>query len=564
VKVQAKANASIDMSLLEDELFYKLLELQFASARAEAEVWERVRSVYESQQVMRSKVDEELDRVSAIKMELQHAEENKHAALTRQNAMAKHRRQEHELTTKGFRQQQTVAAKELMRLRGLASTAGVEMPEQAITSSATGCCSATASDGNEAREKELAADEASRFGAARLRGARMTIGQAEVAALQAAGCSGQEAQANSGREEPDDAELARLEQGVELYQNAVEKAWADVQRIEDERQQVDRCYQESQEAVERLDREREDMEATLHEVASDLGRLALLYRTQGQAPHAVPLYMTALAIYEKTLGPDHPEVAKDLVNLGNAFCDQNQHEEAVPLYLRALAIDQAALGDDHPEVAMDLSNLGIVYRVQGRRDEAIALFQRAQMIMSDALGPNDPKTLTVARNLAATQVIQVDVVPTPRGPPAALAQRLSQQKKPKTEKDLADELRHAQEKRDAVLRARVDKAVGSTTLRTPRGAIPGSDELVISHDRQTADCADEDAMGPSRIEQVPKLKLPMADGISPAESSFGSATPRSTYSSTSKAAREAADRSRGSGSARSMLHHHVAKMRYDP
>ena len=84
----------------------------------------------------------------------------------------------------------------------------------------------------------------------------------------------------------------------------------------------------------------EDMEATLHEVASDLGRLALLYRTQGKAPHAVPLYMTALAIYEKTLGPDHPEVAKDLVNLGNAFCDQNQHSEAVPLYLRALAIDQ--------------------------------------------------------------------------------------------------------------------------------------------------------------------------------------------------------------------------------
>lgn len=50
--------------------------------------------------------------------------------------------------------------------------------------------------------------------------------------------------------------------------------------------------------------------------------------------------MLQLAIYEKTLGPDHPEVAKDLVNLGNAFCDQDQHDEAVPLYLRALAIDQ--------------------------------------------------------------------------------------------------------------------------------------------------------------------------------------------------------------------------------
>ena len=122
----------------------------------------------------------------------------------------------------------------------------------------------------------------------------------------------------------------------------------------------------------------------------------------------VPLYMTALAIYEKTLGPEHPEVAKDLVNLGNAFCDQDQHSEAVPLYLRALAIDQAALGDEHPEVAMDLSNLGIVYRVQGRPDEATALFQRAHAIMLAALGPDDPKTHTVARNLASTLQPQLD------------------------------------------------------------------------------------------------------------------------------------------------------------
>ena len=77
--------------------------------------------------------------------------------------------------------------------------------------------------------------------------------------------------------------------------------------------------------------------------------------------------------------------------------------------------------------------------------------------MAAALGPDDPKTLTVTRNLAATQVIQVDVVATPRDLPAALAQRLSQQKKPKTERALADELKHAQEKRDAMLRARVDK-----------------------------------------------------------------------------------------------------------
>jgi tetratricopeptide (TPR) repeat protein len=281
----------------------------------------------------------------------------------------KSRRQEHDLTVKGLRQQQAAAAKELVRLRNNAQAAGVTLPEQAITAadSKVGGSPEKAADEADSTDSNSAAHEASKFGASRLT-TSMSATQAEAAAKAAAGCGGAGAGSSSGSGDrnlaAEQREIEALSNTVDNYQNAVEKAWADVQSLEDKRQQVDRSYQESQEEVERLDREREDMEATLHEVASDLGRLALLYRTQGQAPHAVPLYMTALAIYEKTLGPDHPEVAKDLVNLGNAFCDQNQHEEAVPLYLRALAIDQAALGDDHPEVAMDLSNLGIVYRVQ--------------------------------------------------------------------------------------------------------------------------------------------------------------------------------------------------------
>ena len=296
------------------------------------------------------------------------------------------------------------------------------------------------------------------------------------------------------------------------------------------------------------------MEATLHEVASDLGRLALLYRTQGKAPHAVPLYMTALAIYEKTLGPDHPEVAKDLVNLGNAFCDQNQHAEAVPLYLRALAIDQAALGDDHPEVAMDLSNLGIVYRVQGRRDEAIALFPRAHAIMVDALGPDDPKTLTVARNLSATQVIEVPANEGPaKAPPAALAQRLMTPRggqKEKTAEELAEKASHASGKRDAVLSARVERAA---ELRTPRGGPSAAAATCRSSSRRGGG-----GVGGGR-RAMPKLKLnlnPKPAGGEPA----APATPRSTTSkaiSEAKAAVE--DSKKGKGSGRAMLRNHVAK-----
>ena len=453
VKVQAKVNASIDFGALEEELWWKVYEAQQARVTSEMSAWRQVRPLYESQQAVRVALAREKDKVEGVKLELEALQHQQAEHQQSVSGKLARRRQDHERKVKAMRKQQAASAAELERLRALATAAGVQLPEQAprlvaaaadeTASSAADSSGGGGDEGGDA-DGQGAEDEATRFGASRVMGLKTLegLGAGDSAALEKAArqamSSGKSdgsatARSNSTSRSNEGAETPRaggqtaeeVDRTVQAYQGAVERAWADVQRLEDERQQVGILEKASEEEAQRLEREREDMEATLHEVASDLGRLALLYRTQGKAPHAVPLYMTALAIYEKTLGPDHPEVAKDLVNLGNAFCDQNQHSEAVPLYLRALAIDQAALGDDHPEVAMDLSNLGIVYRVQGRRDEAIALFQRAHVIMSDALGPEDPKTLTVARNLSATQVIEVTVNASPRAPPAALAQRLS-------------------------------------------------------------------------------------------------------------------------------------------
>jgi len=237
------------------------------------------------------------------------------------------------------------------------------------------------------------------------------------------------------------------------------------------------------------------------------------------------------------------------VNLGNAFCDQGQHADAIPLYLRALAIDQAALGDEHPEVAMDLSNLGIVYRVQGRKDEAIALFQRAHSIMVNALGSDDPKTLTVARNLAATQVIEVKMVASPRAPPAALERRLSSPRQRKTPEEINDDMRAATEKREALLQARVDRALESTLpagLRTPRGD---------STPRRPPQAPTAEANGT----EPPKLKLNTCPPVSAAAP--GCATPRSAYSRASNEAAAAAAQSRAGGGAKQMLHQHIAKIK---
>ncbi len=90
-------------------------------------------------------------------------------------------------------------------------------------------------------------------------------------------------------------------------------------------------------------------------MGTTLENLAELYRVQGRFDEAEPLYLRALEILEKTLGPEHPEVAVSLNNLAELYRAQGRFEEAAPLYEKALAAAEAALGPDHPDVALILS-----------------------------------------------------------------------------------------------------------------------------------------------------------------------------------------------------------------
>ena len=70
----------------------------------------------------------------------------------------------------------------------------------------------------------------------------------------------------------------------------------------------------------------------------------MFYDNQGRYADAEPLYKRALAVREKTLGPDHPDVAQTLNNLALLYYNQGRYAEAEPLYKRALAIYEKALG----------------------------------------------------------------------------------------------------------------------------------------------------------------------------------------------------------------------------
>ena len=136
------------------------------------------------------------------------------------------------------------------------------------------------------------------------------------------------------------------------------------------------------------------------EVATRLNNLALLLRRTNRLADAEPMYRRALAIGETSLGPDHPTVATRLNNLAGLLRATNRLAEAEPMYRRALAITEARLGPDHPTVATRLNNLAEVLRATSRLAEAEPMFRRALAITEASLGPDHPNVATRLNNLA--------------------------------------------------------------------------------------------------------------------------------------------------------------------
>ncbi|HEX6246049.1 MAG TPA: tetratricopeptide repeat protein, partial [Polyangiales bacterium] len=136
------------------------------------------------------------------------------------------------------------------------------------------------------------------------------------------------------------------------------------------------------------------------DVATSLNNLAVLYRNQGAYAQAEPLLVRALAIHEKALGPMHPDVALSLNNLATLYEEQGAYARAEPIYVRALAIREKTLGAMHPEVALSLNNLARLYWAQGAYARAEPLYVRALAIWEKALGPMHPNVATSLNNLA--------------------------------------------------------------------------------------------------------------------------------------------------------------------
>ncbi|HEX8129298.1 MAG TPA: FxSxx-COOH system tetratricopeptide repeat protein [Pyrinomonadaceae bacterium] len=136
------------------------------------------------------------------------------------------------------------------------------------------------------------------------------------------------------------------------------------------------------------------------DVATSLNNLAILYNRQGEYAEAEPLLVRALSIREKSLGSEHPDVAQSLNNLAFLYSKQGKYAEAEPLYVRALSICEKVLGSEHPDVATSLNNLAFLYNKQGKYAEAEPLYVRALRIREKSLGSEHPDVAQSLNNLA--------------------------------------------------------------------------------------------------------------------------------------------------------------------
>ena len=110
-------------------------------------------------------------------------------------------------------------------------------------------------------------------------------------------------------------------------------------------------------------------------------------------------YERALGIFEKMLGPQHPNVATLVNNLGLVRQDLGDLARARAAFERALAILQVAYGEEHPQVAAAHNNLGLVLKDLGDLAGARAEIERALAIWQAAYEEERPQVATAHNNL---------------------------------------------------------------------------------------------------------------------------------------------------------------------
>ena len=142
------------------------------------------------------------------------------------------------------------------------------------------------------------------------------------------------------------------------------------------------------------------------DTVGSLSDLASVLRAQGDFAAARPLCERALVICEKALGPEH--IVKTIDSFAPLLQEQGDFAGAQSLYERALTIREKLFDPEHPEVVGNLVGLAYCLQAQANFGAARPLYEHALAISEKALGGEHPGMALVLNNFALMLLTQSD------------------------------------------------------------------------------------------------------------------------------------------------------------
>ena len=134
-----------------------------------------------------------------------------------------------------------------------------------------------------------------------------------------------------------------------------------------------------------------------------LNNLAMLYNSRQEYARAEPILQHVVNAVETSFGRESTRLALPLWNMALAVQEyRKDYPRALELYTRALALLEKSKGPDHPDVGAVLNNTANVYKSMGDYNRARELHTRVHEMWEKSLGPYHGNTVLSLGNIART------------------------------------------------------------------------------------------------------------------------------------------------------------------
>ncbi|PYH66201.1 tetratricopeptide repeat protein [Aspergillus vadensis CBS 113365] len=131
-----------------------------------------------------------------------------------------------------------------------------------------------------------------------------------------------------------------------------------------------------------------------------LHSLGRVYRHLERTQEATVCYLTALGLFKRTFGRDHPDNFAILHDLGALDSKDGYATQAAALYERSFAGRLKTLGHNDPETLKSMQDLATLKVALGDQESALLLLEKAAPALDTVFGLHNERTLTAKNQLS--------------------------------------------------------------------------------------------------------------------------------------------------------------------